>query len=111
MVRLWPDEAVTYGLCVGEGLETCLTAAHGFTPVWACLDAGNLAGLPVLPGVEALTIVADHDEAGLAPPTPAPGAGPRPGPRCGSGAARRGADLNDYASGRPRHEDGRRPAP
>ena len=64
VVRLWPDEAVTYGLCVAEGIETALTAARGFGLAWACLDAGNLAGLPVLPGVEALTIVADHDEAG-----------------------------------------------
>jgi putative DNA primase/helicase len=65
VVRLWPDEELVYGLCVGEGLETLLSAARGFTPVWACLDAANLGALPVLPGVEALTIVADHDEAGV----------------------------------------------
>jgi hypothetical protein len=66
VVRLWPDEAVTYGLCVAEGIETALSAALGFGLAWACLDAGNLKTLPVLPGVEALTIVADHDRAGLA---------------------------------------------
>ena len=65
MVRLWPDEEVTSGLCVAEGVETALTAARGFGLAWACLDAANLAALPVLPGVEALTIVADHDEAGI----------------------------------------------
>jgi hypothetical protein len=65
LVRLWPDEAVTTGLLIAEGIETALAAAHGFTPVWACLDAGNLGAFPVLAGVEALTIVADHDRAGV----------------------------------------------
>jgi putative DNA primase/helicase len=98
VVRLWPDEDLVYGLCVGEGIETCLTAAHGFTPVWACLDAGNLGEMPVLPGVEALTVVADHDEAGT-----------RAAEACGRRwaeagcevriwkAPTRGVDLNDYA--------------
>ena len=65
IIRLWPDEAVTYGLALAEGIETCLAAAHLFTPVWACVDAGNLARFPVLAGIEALTIFADHDAAGL----------------------------------------------
>ena len=60
-IRLWPDEAVTYGLAIGEGIETCLAAAHLFTPVWACVDAGNLAAFPVLAGIDCLTIYADHD--------------------------------------------------
>ncbi|MEZ5740680.1 MAG: toprim domain-containing protein [Burkholderiaceae bacterium] len=64
VVRLWPDEAVTLGLSVAEGIETALAAAHIRTPVWACLDAGNLAALPVLAGIEALTIFADRDESG-----------------------------------------------
>jgi hypothetical protein len=34
--------------------------------VWACIDAGNLAALPVLNGIEALTIAADNDPAGQA---------------------------------------------
>ena len=66
VVRLWPDDEVTLGLCVAEGIETALTAARGFGLAWACLDAGNLAALPVLDGIEALTIVADHDPAGIA---------------------------------------------
>ena len=63
-IRLWPDEAVTSGLAVGEGIETCLSLAHAFTPVWALIDAGNLAALPVLPGVESLLIARDRDPAG-----------------------------------------------
>jgi hypothetical protein len=65
VVRLWPDEAVTAGLGIAEGIETALSLAHAFQPVWACIDAGNLAALPVLAGVEAVTIAADHDPAGI----------------------------------------------
>lgn len=64
VIRLWPDDEVTHGLAITEGIETALTAAHAFEPVWACIDAGNMAELPVLPGVSSLTIVADHDRAG-----------------------------------------------
>jgi len=63
--RLWPGESVTHGLCVAEGIETALSAAAAFRPVWAAIDAGNMAALPVLAGVECLTIAADHDDAGL----------------------------------------------
>jgi putative DNA primase/helicase len=64
-IRLWPDDSVTYGLAIAEGIETALSLAHGFTPVWALIDAGNLADFPVLPGIEALTIAADNDPAGV----------------------------------------------
>ena len=66
VIRLWPDDAVTCGLAIAEGIETALAAAHAFTPIWSCIDAGNLAVFPVLGGIEALSIVADHDEAGIA---------------------------------------------
>jgi putative DNA primase/helicase len=66
VIRLWPDEDVTTGLAVGEGIETCLSLAHAFTPVWALIDAGNLAALPVLQGIECLTVAVDHDPAGMA---------------------------------------------
>ena len=65
IIRLWPDEALTYGLLVAEGLETGLTAALGFAPAWATIDAGNLAAFPVLDGIESLTVAVDHDRAGL----------------------------------------------
>jgi hypothetical protein len=62
-IRLWLEEEVTLGLVVGEGVETCLAAAlESLTPVWATISAGNLAAFPVLPGIEALTILVDHDK-------------------------------------------------
>jgi hypothetical protein len=65
VIRLWPDDAVTHGLGVAEGIETALSLAHAFQPVWALMDAGNLEGFPALPGIEALLIAADNDDAGL----------------------------------------------
>jgi len=65
VVMLWPSETVTHGLAVAEGVESALAAAHVFTPIWACVDAGNLGALSVLAGVESLTVFADHDDAGL----------------------------------------------
>ena len=66
VIRLWPDEAVTQGLAIAEGIETALSAAHIYMPVWSTIDAGNMAALPALTGVSALTIFADHDKAGVA---------------------------------------------
>ena len=65
VIRLWPDEAVTTGLAVAEGIETSLAAAHVKQPVWSLLDAGNLAEFPALGGIECLSIFADHDDAGI----------------------------------------------
>lgn len=63
VVRLSPDEDVHYGLGIGEGIETCL--ATGFTPIWACLSANTMRDFPVLAGIEALSIFADRDHAGM----------------------------------------------
>jgi putative DNA primase/helicase len=65
VIRLWPDESVTSSLSIAEGIETALCAAHGATPIWSCIDAGNMARLPVLAGIYSLIIFADYDEAGL----------------------------------------------
>jgi hypothetical protein len=67
-VKLWDDADVTQGLVIGEGIETTLAAAtrieHRGTllrPAWAVLCASNMASFPVLPDVEALTILVDND--------------------------------------------------
>jgi phage/plasmid primase-like uncharacterized protein len=71
VIRLWPDEAVTTGLVIGEGVETCMSAAtriiHYGTmlqPAWACTCRRNIADFPILPGIEHLTILADNDAKG-----------------------------------------------
>lgn len=66
VVRLWPDAAVGTLLCVTEGIETALTAARKVQPVWSCIDAGNLATLAVVGGIERLVIAADNDPTGIA---------------------------------------------
>ena len=66
VIPLWPNEAVTACLGIAEGIETALSLAHGFSPVWSCIDAGHMARFPVLPGIEELVIAADNDPAGRA---------------------------------------------
>jgi putative DNA primase/helicase len=65
VIRLWPDEAVTTGLAIAEGIETALTIAREYQPVWSLVDAGNMAVFPVLAGIETLVIGADNDPAGI----------------------------------------------
>jgi putative DNA primase/helicase len=72
VVRLVDDAAVIDRLGVGEGIETCLavmTAMHRaervVLPVWSALSVHNLASLPVLPGIEAITVYGDADVGGL----------------------------------------------
>ena len=65
VVRLSADEDVLLGLHLVEGIETGLVAlAKGFRPVWACGSANVMAAFPVLAGIEALAVFADHDASG-----------------------------------------------
>ena len=65
-IKLSPDDAVATGLTIAEGLETALAGMQlGFAPAWALGCAGAIARFPVLDGVESLTVLVDHDEAGL----------------------------------------------
>jgi hypothetical protein len=71
VIRLWPDEDVTTGIVIGEGVETTLFPAtrrrYGptlFQPAWATGSALNMGMLPVLSGIEFLTILVDNDESG-----------------------------------------------
>jgi hypothetical protein len=65
IVRLSRDEDVLEGLIIVEGIETGLALmAAGMRPVWATGSTSDLASFPILPGIECLTIVADHDEKG-----------------------------------------------
>jgi hypothetical protein len=101
-IKLDPDEGVTMGLCVGEGVESCLAGRQrGLRPVWSVLSRAGIASFPILPGIEGLHILREND-ANLA--------GPKAVENC---AARwrnagldvrvvdpgRGSDLNDELGG------------
>jgi hypothetical protein len=64
-IFLCPNEAVDIALGIAEGIETSLTLARYFRPVWSLIDAGNLQRFSVLPGIAAVTVCADHDPSGL----------------------------------------------
>jgi hypothetical protein len=65
IVRLSLDEDVLEGLHLAEGLETALSAMSiGLRPMWATGSTALMAKFPVLSGIEALTIIADHDANG-----------------------------------------------
>jgi hypothetical protein len=70
VIRLWPDEDMTTHLVLGEGVETAAAASqieHKGTllqPMWAAGSAVNMARFPVLPGIEALTLIVDNDKSG-----------------------------------------------
>jgi hypothetical protein len=68
-VKLWPANGQ---LIVGEGIETVLAAAtripyHGapLRPAWSVISSGALSRLPVVPDVERLIILVDHDDNGM----------------------------------------------
>jgi hypothetical protein len=64
-IKLDADDTVLGGLHIGEGIETCMAARKiGLRPTWALGSAGAIAAFPVLCGIEALTVVADHDANG-----------------------------------------------
>jgi putative DNA primase/helicase len=65
IVRVSPDEDVTHGLGLAEGVEDALAVLiSGWTPVWAATSAGAIERFPVLGGIEFITIFADNDETG-----------------------------------------------
>jgi hypothetical protein len=74
------DEDVTTGLAIGEGLETCLSAMA--RPKWVALDAGGVASFSVLPGVEALIVLADNIRPASMPPWLLAADGAMPAGKC-----------------------------
>jgi hypothetical protein len=63
-IKLDADDAVTHGLFVAEGIETALAARQiGLRPIWAAGSCTAIANFPVLPGIEALSILRERDDA------------------------------------------------
>lgn len=67
VVRLAPDQHVSLGLGLAEGIETSLAVMQraGWRPVWAATSAGAMRHFPIMAGVEAVTLFADFDGPGL----------------------------------------------
>jgi hypothetical protein len=65
-IKLTADWDVTYGLTIGEGLETTLSGMleFGFAPAWALGSAQAVGKFSVLAGIDHLTILVDNDESG-----------------------------------------------
>ena len=65
IVRLSEDADVLPGLHLAEGIESALTTmAEGFRPCWSTGSKNLMAAFPVIPGIESLTLFADHDANG-----------------------------------------------
>lgn len=66
VIKISADEDVTSGLVVAEGLETALSAySCGWQPTWSLGSASALAKFGSIAGIEALTVMADRDDAGV----------------------------------------------
>ncbi|MBR1286068.1 toprim domain-containing protein [Bradyrhizobium sp. AUGA SZCCT0177] len=66
-VKLDADDMVEQGLGICEGIETGLAIrGTGWRPVWCLGSAVNIKSFAPIPGIEHLTIFADHDDTGLA---------------------------------------------
>jgi putative DNA primase/helicase len=64
-IKIDDDEEIHSGIVIGEGIETVLAARHlGFRPAWALGSATAIGNLPVLPGIEGLTILAERGDGG-----------------------------------------------
>jgi putative DNA primase/helicase len=64
-IKLTADEEVASGLGIVEGIEDGLgRLATGWAPIWALGSTEGIKRLPVLSGIECLTIFADHDAKG-----------------------------------------------
>lgn len=99
VIRLWPDSAVTQGIALAEGIETALSAAHLFTPIWAAVDAGNLALFPVLAGITSITVFADNDPVGVSSARQCGKRWKDAGREVRIRAPRRPCDINDLVRG------------
>jgi putative DNA primase/helicase len=64
-IKINPDEDVTQGLCIGEGIETCMSGRQlGLQPVWSAVNVGGIANFPVLPGIDQIHIIRENDPNG-----------------------------------------------
>jgi hypothetical protein len=64
-IKLTDDAEVSMALTVGEGVETTLAGMmDGYLPAWGLGSSGAIAKFPLLPGIEALTILGETGDGG-----------------------------------------------
>lgn len=64
-IMLDAEDAVSTGLAVGEGIESCMSARQlGIRPTWALGSTANIAAFPILPGIENLTLLGELGDGG-----------------------------------------------
>jgi len=64
-IKFDPDEDVEQGLCISEGVETCLAGRQkGLRPAWCAVGTAGVANFPVLPGVNSLHVHRENDDNG-----------------------------------------------
>jgi hypothetical protein len=66
VIRLAPDDEITLGLGICEGIETGLALLQraGWSAIWAAGSKGGIAKFPLLGGIECLTLFPDTDDGG-----------------------------------------------
>jgi len=61
-IKLTPDDEITYGLGLTEGIETGLSLiSANYRGIWVAGSAGAIRGFPVIGGVETISVFADND--------------------------------------------------
>lgn len=64
-IKLDANENVTMGLHIGEGVETSIAAMlAGYRPTWAVGSASGIRKFPLLPGIDAITVLAERNDGG-----------------------------------------------
>jgi putative DNA primase/helicase len=64
-VMLDDHAAPTYGIHIGEGVETCMAGRQlGFKPAWAVGSAGAIGSFPLLACINSVTAFAETDDHG-----------------------------------------------
>jgi len=66
VIRLAPNDEITTGLGICEGIETGLALIQraGWVAIWAAGSRDGIAKFPVLNGIDCLTIFPDRDDSG-----------------------------------------------
>jgi len=65
VIKLDPDEAITAGICLGEGIETSQSARMlGIRPTWATGSVSTLGVFPVLDALDCIALLGESDKKG-----------------------------------------------